>query len=249
MLLSASSPAKAQSRTYDWAAARYEATLLDDGSDPWHLSSLEAGTRRERVSGIARLNHAARFAAQAFQLEVDAYPSWPGRGYAYLSAGYGAGAPFPRLRLAGEAYAVLPRAFEVSVGGTYLDFEDDEVPIVTGALGKYSGNYWFSLRPYWLPDRSDFSIGLTARRYFATADDYVTLRLVRGSSPENLLVASDAERLQSVGVHADAQIRVGGRWLILPRAGLMSEELSGDRRRTRTSLGFGVSYRFGGITR
>lgn len=238
-------PAGAQTRDHEWTAARYELTLLDDGSDAWHAGSLEVGARRVRLSAVGRVNHASRFGRAALQVEGEAYPAWPGIGYAYLALGWSPnGLPFPELRGAAEFFAVLPAAFEASVGYNHSEYEGGAVPIWASSVGKYAGNYWFSLRTYWLPEQKEISVALIGRRYFAAGDEFVTARLVRGTAPETLTSAADAVRVESFSVIADAQVRVARRWLVLPQGSLTSEELSGSRSRVRGALGVGVMYRF-----
>ncbi len=67
--------------------------------------------------------------------------------------------------------------------------------IFTGSIGKYWKNYWFSLRPYVTPSRKYFKIAnkfeekvsvslyLSARYYFATSNDYLSLTIGAGQGP------------------------------------------------------------------
>lgn len=238
-------PVVAQTRYYEWSATRYEATFLDDGSDPWHAASVEVGARRVRLSAVGRVNYASRFGREAVQIEGEAYPAWPGLGYAYLALGWSPeGAPFPEVRAAAEFFAALPSAFEASLGYIHNEYEGGAVPIWAGSLGKYVGNYWLSVRPYWLPEQEELSVALVGRRYLHAGDEFVTMRLVRGTAPETLASAADAARVESYSLIADAQLRVARRWLVLPQASFTTEELSGDRSRVRGALGMGVMYRF-----
>lgn len=244
VLVAVASPCAAQTPGGSWSAARYELTVLDDDSDAWHHAAVEVGARRTRLTPIARVSFASRFGAESLQLEGDLYPTWPGVGYAYLSAGWSAAAPFPDLRLAAEIFASLPRAFEVSAGVTYLEFDDDGIPILVGSASKYFGRYWLSVRPSWLPQDDAFALAGIGRRYMGHPDEHVTLRLVRGTTPETLETVADLDRLESLTVRLDAQLRVAERWLLLPLAGLTSEELPNGRGRMRTSFGVGVMYVF-----
>lgn len=244
-LSTAGVPAAAQTPDQEWASTRYELTLLDDGSDAWQLAAVEVGSRRARLTPIARLSYASRFGGESYQVEGDLYPAWPGTGYAYLSAGWSPGAPFPDLRLAAEGFAVLPRGFEISAGLAHLAFGETDIPILVGSLSKYVGRYWLSLRPYWLPQDDQLSMAAIGRRYLSEeADEFVTLRLLYGTAPETLETAADVQRLESLNLHADARLRIARRWLVLPLAAVTSEELPNRRGRLRTSLGIGAMYVF-----
>ena len=237
-------PAAAQQGDHEWAAARYEATLFDDGSDAWHYASLEVGARRARLTPIARVNVASRNGGEGIQLEADLYPAWPGLGYAYLSGAWSASAPFPELRAAGEMFVSLPSAWETSAGAIYMDFDDDDVTIAVGSISKYAGNYWLSVRPSWAFEPEEFAIALVARRYLRTAGEFVTVRGLFGTTPETIETEEDAARTASFGVLADAQLEVSDSWLVLPLAGLATEELAGGEHRLRASLGVGAMLRF-----
>ena len=230
--------------TYEWTAARYELTLLDDDSGPWQYGSLEAGMRRPRLTPVGRVNVASRNDEEGVQLEADLYPVWPNVGYAYLSGAWSAGAPFPELRGAGELFVALPADFEASAGLIYMDFSPGDVTIYVGSLSKYIGNYWLSARPGWTDSGDEFSLTLLARRYLDQPDEFVTVRLLYGTTPETLRTTDDVARLESRGMQADAQLFVAPRWLLLPIVSVMSEQVAGGSERLRASAGVGAMYRF-----
>ena len=244
LLLAVAAPAGAQQLHDGWAAVRYEYTSFDDDAEPWHYGSLEAGVRNARLTPIGRINRASRFGESGYQLEADLYPARAGLGYAYLSAAYSDGLPFPDLRLAGELFATLPDAFEASAGLIYMDFGGDDVSIVVGSVSKYTGDYWIALRPSWTSS-GELAGSLVARRYLRSAGEFVTVRLFAGSTPED--IATRGTRLESLGVQADGQIEIDRRWLVLPLASIAREEIDGvadTDARLRMSAGIGAMYRF-----
>lgn len=237
-------PAGAQEADPAWTATRYELSLPEAG-DAWHLASVEAGLRRARLTPVARVSWASRFGAESVQLEADLYPALPGVGYAYLSAAASGGAPFPELRLAAEAYATLPAGFEASAGVVHMGFDSDHVLVAVGSASKYAGNYWLSVRPSWTTSTEEFAVSLIARRYLRSAAEHLTIRLLAGSTPEEIARGGTgpAADLSTLGLRADGQIGMDGRWSVLPHAGLILEESAGDRR-WRPSVGLGLLYRF-----
>ena len=229
---------------YDWSTVRYEYTHLNDGGDPWHLAAFELGARRPTVTGISRLNYASRNGVDGYQLEADLYPIWPGVGYLYLSGAYGLDQPWPDVRLAGEAWLALPASFELSLGGTWLDFDALDVAILTGSLGYYIGDWWLNARPYWLPDQDEFSATALVRRYVDSADRWVSARVTRGTAPENLQTGADVTRLETLAVALDAQWPLSRDFLLSPLVSVLWEDLPNARERRRTSIGLGVTHRF-----
>ena len=245
-LIAAAAPAAGQQIHQEWVAIRYEYTHLDDDtSDPWQLASLEVGARRPRLTPIGRVNFASRFGESGYQLEADLYPARAGLGYAYLSAAYSDGAPFPDLRLAGELFATLPRAWEASGGVIHMDFGGDDVTIAVASISRYVGNYWIALRPSYSTTGSDLSGTLVVRRYLRTPGEFTTLRLFAGTTPEE--IATGRGSLETYGIQADGQIEISRRWLVLPLAGIASEERSGvdgAEAGLRLTAGIGAMYRF-----
>lgn len=163
----------------------YSYVGFEDGLEPWHYASLALGRRSAGGSLIGRVNYAHRFGSSGGQFEVDAYPRLSKNTYAYLSAGYSPSTVFPTWRSGGELFIALPQAWETSFGYRQLRFDGLPVTLFTGAVGKYVGNYWFSLRPFVRQKDTGMSAsaGITARRYFEDGDHYLGARISYGSTP------------------------------------------------------------------
>jgi YaiO family outer membrane protein len=134
-----------------------------------------------------------------YQFELDAWPKFGGEFYGYCNIGFSSSSLFPEYRIGGELYANLPKSFEASLGFRYMDFGSSDVPIFTGTVGKYYGNYWFSFRPFITVKSSGTSASgnLLIRKYFATAEDYITLTIGAGSSPGDLTTLAEIDRQDS----------------------------------------------------
>ena len=155
--------------------------------DPWHLTSIDYSRQTKIGSVIGRLNYANRFNNNGLQFEVDAYPRISKTFQAYVSGGYSnyVGV-FPRYRSGFSLYANLPKGFEAELGFRYLNFGENTW-IYTASVGKYFKSFWFNLRTFLTPFNYDLSrsVMFTTRYYFGGADDYFTLRLGTGLSPDN----------------------------------------------------------------
>lgn len=181
------------------ASVDYSHVSFETGVDAWQLASVSLGNRAGWGSLIGRVNYAHRFGSDGAQMEVDAYPRLAPWLYAYASLGYSASDIFPAWRSGGELFASLPGAWETSLGYRQLRFGGAPVTLLTGAVGKYTGNYWFSVRPYVhaTANGTSASAGLTARRYFADGDHFVGARISYGSTPPDQ-VSVDAAALARV---------------------------------------------------
>ena len=145
---------------------------------------------------IPRVNFSNRFNTNGLQYEMDFYPKISKMFYAYTNYGYSNSQIFPNHRAGAELYANLPKALEVSAGIRYLDFVTSRAIIYTGSAGLYSGNYYFSLRPYLTP-RTDGPIGISgsllARKYYQDRENYFGVNLILGYSPEIKQLISDSD--------------------------------------------------------
>jgi YaiO family outer membrane protein len=157
--------------------------------DPWHLVSLSYGRQTNYLGRVtARVNLANRFATNGSQFEVDAYPSLGKKMYAYINAGYADNGIFPTYRLGLSLYRNFPHAFEAELGVRVLYFSKATI-LYVGSIGKYAGDFWFSLRPTFIAsengNRISHAYSFITRYYFNTAFDYITLTLGYGLSPDD----------------------------------------------------------------
>ena len=154
---------------------------------PSHLYSLEYSRRIKKTIVTPRINYYQRFGLNDWQFETDAYPRFGKTFYGYINAGISGNVLFPKYRAGLELYARLPFAMEASIGYRDLVFISQNVSIITGYVGKYWKNYWFAYRPFITPKNNGVSLSNTiiARRYFASAQEYISLSFSNGFSPDD----------------------------------------------------------------
>ncbi|HTD41367.1 MAG TPA: YaiO family outer membrane beta-barrel protein [Mucilaginibacter sp.] len=154
---------------------------------PWHLASVEYARQTDIGSIIGHLNYANRFSTNGWQYEIDAYPHISKIFYAYMSGGYSNNVGiFPKTRAGFSLYANLPAGFEAEGGFRYLHFTGDTW-IYTASIGKYYKSFWFNFRTYLTPSNNSISqsYSLKARYYTGGADDYISLGIGTGISPDD----------------------------------------------------------------
>lgn len=150
---------------------------------------VQFGHKSPKNTIILRLNTSQRYGDNGVQPEIDMYPAIAPKTYLYVNYGISGYSLFPRHRIGLELYRNLPRSYEVSAGGRYMDFGGGStVWIFTGSITKYVGNYAIILRPFITPDKSTSSFSrsaiLNVRRYTLDADNYVGITVGAGFSPE-----------------------------------------------------------------
>jgi YaiO family outer membrane protein len=156
----------------------------------WHVTSLRTDWRIKGSPVLAKINAGRLVGVNGnddplfhLQYQVDAYPRISPSDYIYLSAAFSGSTRFPKHYLGGEWYHSFDQGFEGSLGFRWLQWRESVV-YYTGSVGKYLGNYWFSLRAYLTPseDYTGQTWSLSARRYLATAEDYLGLKLEYGTT-------------------------------------------------------------------
>ncbi|MFA9454638.1 MAG: YaiO family outer membrane beta-barrel protein [Candidatus Aminicenantaceae bacterium] len=206
----------------------------DQDLKPWHFFSLEGAYYTGRGPLIGRINSASRDygagRSTGTQFELDAYPIFSERFYAYLNAGLSSDDIFPRYRLGGELYANLPKAFELSGGLRYMKFEDSHVTIFTGTLGKYYKDYWFSFRPSISSESKGSNVSglLWVRRYFRSADEFIGMLAGFGNSPMELNFLEDIQRYSSYQIGVEVRKPLSRAILFRGHLGYEREEYQPD---------------------
>lgn len=226
--------------------ATYDYDTFQDEIDPWHTWSVYGRTRTKLTGSlIARATQSARFEDFGTLVELDAYPSIGKNGYGYLNIGGSGAGFFPKFRFGASYFHNLNKAWEVEGGYRYLGFSE-VTHIITGSVGKYLGNWWFNLRLNVIPDPTlgtSTSSQFTARYYFKTAEDFFSLQLGTGVSPDEE-TRDQSQLLNSYRARLGYQQLVTDRVMIFGFTGFSRDELSTDNYRNNINLSLGFEYRF-----
>lgn len=225
-----------------------------------YYNFVQIGMRTPKNTIILRINQSSRFNKTGFQPEVDMYPSLGKKMYGYINYGYTPYDLFPKHRLGLELYRSLPRAFEVSLGGRYMNFGGgSEVFIYTGSVTKYLGNYALIGRIFITPDTRSFSRSgiINLRRYYADADNYIGLTASAGFSPDQRALLTTAGldstdqaaansiyffKSQRVGFACSKTFRF--KHVLLLNLDYTNQELTFTRKEYVNVFGASLTYRF-----
>lgn len=226
-------------------SADYTFSHFDD-IDPWHEASLTLRRRTSAGTIIGRANYANRFSRDGVQLEADAYPVLGEGRYAYLNVGYSDSGLFPEWRFGAELYSSLPSSWEASLGLRHLRFEDFDLTLYTGSIGKYYGNYWFSLRPSARMNEGSLSgsATLTGRRYFADPDEYIGAQVGYGSAPSERVSPTEVLHTSYLSASINGYQRIASNLLGNVILAYDREELGPDRFRNRFGVTTGMRLEF-----
>ena len=221
-------------------------TSFASGLEAWRTGSVSLSRRGSHGSVIGRLNVANRFGATGTQVEADAYPRLGNGRYMYLNAGWSGSSIFPGERLGAELYSNLPHAWEASLGLRVLWFDESPVTLFTGTVGKYTGNYWISVRPFvrTRDTGTSASAGPTVRRYTVDADNYLGGRVSFGSSPSDQVTPDAVARTSSASATVQGSRTIATSYIGTWSAGYDREGLDGGSIRKSWNVSIGVAYRY-----
>lgn len=173
-------------------------TVFSERFDPQVFSSISFRRKTWAGSIIPKINYSNRLGKHGVQYDIDFYPKFSKRFYAYLNYGHSNADIYPRHKMGGDLYVNLPGAFEFSAGGRYIITNTREVKAITNSLGHYRGNYYFSLRSFITP-RPDgltrVSGNLLVRKYLKDAENFFGVNMGMGVSPELRQIIADDQLL------------------------------------------------------
>ena len=226
--------------------ATYDYDTFYGDLTPWNTFSFYARTRTKFTGTlIGRVTQSSRFDSNGTLFELDAYPSLGKKAYAYVNVGGSSASFFPNFRFGTSIYFSLPKAWEIEGGFRYLQFSETTY-IYTASLGKYVGNWWFNLRSNLIPGTGNSlgtSANFQARYYFKTGEDYFSLQLSSGVSPDEE-TRDPTQLLNSYRARLGYQQLVTDRFMIYGFSGFSRDELGPDRFRNNLNLSLGIEYRF-----
>ncbi|MEA3494546.1 MAG: YaiO family outer membrane beta-barrel protein [Bacteroidota bacterium] len=217
---------------------------------PWnrrfHLTTLKYGHKFKKFSIIAKyyIGDMVFDSEHLLTKDIDGEPEldvyfdiWKDA-YAWTSYGYSWNHNlFPRHRFGFEIYQSLPNAFETSLGIRYMQFYRDSdssannILIYTASVGKYIGNWWILLRTYISPKSYGVSnsFHLSFRRYFKHKDNYFSVVLSTGNSPdERINKIGDFDMLDSKRIRLGYKDKISSSFLYEIRVGYNYEEYKTD---------------------
>lgn len=184
-------------RNSNLVSAYYILDFFDNSSLAQHLGSLGYSFKTGKNNLGFTANYANRFGLNDVQLESNFYLILKNKQYMYFNYGYAFKASlFPLHRAGFEYYFPLFAKMDGSVGGRYMYYpkSNSNVFILTGHLGKYIGNSWLSIRPFYVNVQKNNTQSLSIignyRLFGKTELDYWGLELGYGNSPDEKYTTS-----------------------------------------------------------
>lgn len=219
-------------------------------NDPWHSISGEYQHNFGRTATIARLTYSDRSFREGVLYELEAYPVFNERFYAFANIGFSNGELFPEFRGSFSAFYNFAKVFEAEAGGRIQKFND--INFYTGILGLtlYQGKFYFNIRAFFGPEINDQLVRNyqgNVRYYFSNADNYLFLRLGNGISPDEQILSTQALEnplLEAYYGTLGVNFSIGAHHVLQTTAGVLYEDITNTRKGTQYIGAVGYRYRF-----
>lgn len=177
--------------------------------DPMYYGTLTYGRETDIFSKVnGHLHFARRFEENGVQFEIDSYPTISDGWYAYLAYAYSPSNIFTEHRAGAEIFGAVIKDTELSLGLRYMRFVNGNYSLVyTGSVSYYYKDYWFSLRPFIIPESDGISrsISFTTRRFLNEGTDYLALNLTLGTSPDEQFTQLESQELAKDVLYLESQ--------------------------------------------
>lgn len=243
-----------QMLSLDYSVDFFENSNPSLDPNPYQLLSAAYTLKTKSISSTIGLNYANRLGKDNVQLEYTGYKTLKSNNYWYVNYGYAFGPDlFPKHRVGLEYFFKLSKNWDASFGGRYLYYPtsetDKNIYIVTGSVGAYLKNNWFSVRPYFVIGDTFNSLTVTAkyRVYAANPANFWGVELGFGNSPDDSFTQSQGRfnELMSYRLKLEKNISLSDQHQLFLAAGYVSEEYKiGLQSAKRERLIFEIGYRF-----
>jgi YaiO family outer membrane protein len=228
-------------------AARYVVDFFDNNQRPWHLLSLEYGSRTRPFSFAARLNYANRFGNQnAFQVEGEFYAPLAKRWTGFAHVAVSPFKIFPYARLTLEPYFSFARHYDASLAISYIRFDKKNLVVFSPQMGFNFAKFWGSARFYYILDTPlpQYSAMAQLRWYFRNPDEYIGLIGSYGALFLQQITPGLFDVTNTARVAVIAQSRLVATWYFNPLVAYAPKDFDREGQFQRITLQIGVMKRF-----
>ncbi|HSI70282.1 MAG TPA: YaiO family outer membrane beta-barrel protein, partial [Gillisia sp.] len=219
-------------------------------NDPWHSMSGEYQHNFGRTATIARVTYSDRSFSSGYLYELEAYPVFNDKLYAFANLGFSNGELFPDFRGSLSVFYNFAKVFEAELGGRFQKFNENE--LYTGILGLtlYQGKFYFNARAFLGPELNGDLVRNyqgNVRYYLGNADNFLFLRLGSGISPDEQILftqALDNPLLEAYYGTLGVNFSLGAHHILQIGAGALYEDITTTRQGNQIIGSVGYRYRF-----
>ncbi len=219
-------------------------------NDSWNSFSAEYLRYLNRTAVIGRATYSQRGYDSGTLYELEAYPVISDKLYGFTNIGVSGGSIFPDVRSSASLFYNFTGIFEAEAGARMLIFGNSTYFTGIAGLTAYVGKFYLNTRVFLGPERReelDRNYQFNLRYYFGTPDNFLSLRVGNGISPDETILSSDIYANPPLEVwYANLGINksLGKHHILQAGAGLLTEDLPNREAGNRFIATAGYRYRF-----
>lgn len=219
-------------------------------NDAWHSISGEYQHNFNRTAVIGRITYSDRGYDDGSLYEIEAYPVFSDRFYAFTNLGFSSGEIFPDFRSSLSLFYNFAKIFEAEAGGRLLNFNGNNYFTGIAGVTMYQGKFYFNIRTFLGPERGgqlDQNLQANLRYYFQNADNYYFLRLGSGISPDERTLFTQVQENPGLEVYygnLGINFTAGVHHIFQVSGGVLKEDVSSEIRGTQLLGNVMYRYRF-----
>lgn len=217
---------------------------------PWNTFSLEYQRNIGATAVIGRTTFSDRRYDDGILYEIEAYPVFSERFYAFANIGLSDSGIFPDFRSSLSVYYNFAEIFEAEVGSRLQAFGSNNYFTGIAGLTAYSGKFFFNSRVFLGPERNNQLIQnyqFNTRYYLKNAENYLFLRIGSGISPDETSLSTlllENPSLDAWYGNLGINKTIGVHHIVRISAGLLHEDITAQRSGTQFIGNLGYFYNF-----
>ncbi len=217
---------------------------------PWSSFGLEYQRNIGQTTVIGRTTFSDRRYDQGILYEIEAYPVFSDRFYAFANVGFSDAAIFPNFRSSLSLYYNFAKILEAEVGSRIQANSSSTYLTAIAGLTAYVGKFYLNSRIFLGPERNGQLIQnyqFNTRYYLKTAENYLFLRVGSGISPDETSLSTlllENPSLEAWYGNVGINKTFGIHHIVQAGVGLLHEDITSQRSGTQFTGNIGYYYSF-----
>ncbi|MHA6280069.1 YaiO family outer membrane beta-barrel protein [Salinimicrobium sp. CAU 1759] len=219
-------------------------------NDSWYGLSAEYQHNFSRFALIGRATYSDRSYNNGSLYEVEAYPIFSEKVYAFANIGISEGKIFPDYRASASVFFNFASSFEAEAGFRSLFYNDNSYFTGIAGLTAYTGSFYLNARAFVGPQRHEQLVQnyqFNVRYYLSTPENYIFGRIGSGISPDEPTLYTRAQEnptLEALYFNVGISKTFGLHHVVSLSGGALSEDLPNNETGTQFTTGLSYRYKF-----
>lgn len=219
-------------------------------NDPWYVLSAEYQYNFSSMALIGRATYSDRSYSDGNLYEIEAYPIFSEKVYAFGNVGFSTGSIYPDFRASASVFYNFAPSFEAEAGFRSLFYGGNNYFTGITGITTYTGRFYFNTRAFIGPERFEKLVQnyqFNLRYYLSTPENYLFGRIGSGISPDDPTLYTRAQEnpsLEAWYINVGINKTFGIHHVISLGGGLLFEDLPNQEKGQQLNASLGYRYKF-----